>query len=837
MAIMTFAPMVSGCFGGLNFSCEINPLDSPTVAIYPESKCITWDSIHGATQYLVYCNDKHVGTVESSHENTVYKYEFGEHIDSVGEYEFYVVAKPKSISRGKSQPSEKLEYVCEHVNDYYPGISQMPVQTASELIPITIDGMTATFTPLTSQVDGYELHMTSNLSGYKVFPLDISTMTNPSGDVVVNLLDSQFNLQDTIYALRIGVVTGESHIVISDIGYVNSEHQGEYTENIYLFDGYINDAYIETLDELRNYVYYNFIHRIDDFTFKISPRLNDLLHVYYEQYTNTGDSASVILQAVADTFNYFIETRDGYSIGSAVIGSANSREFRVRLDFLNSIYLNGEGKPEPIDTLKPPVYYYEEIEWSTFYDTCGYTMRDSDSKYINNAYHFPSDNQFLYAEVESSEELYWAVENHITPICVEDSKAEKIYGTAKGVLNSIISDQMTDYEKVLSIYDWICANTSYDYYALTEGAYDGISATLIPAFYLEGVFDTGYAVCDGFSKAFSLMCNMEGIDAIRIIGYALSGYDENNQELWGGHAWNKVGLDFDTTDDEGQQFYLVDITWTEMLGSYEFDKEYTGGDEVSSHEYFLVDDKYVEDTHKNYEHRSKFNKYVANERYNYYENTYYNFNPKDYSLAVSTTDTKYDLVIKSSDELVSAFYYILVNNLDSIEVVIDYAYMKQLQIDNGGSANDYNSIVNNLKSEMENKKFNVQYLYLRTISNSFKLIEYNSRGNKGLLMVIENNLRIDANNEAGLLTNFFSHYEITGEYDLCITNEMLNISASLFLTMSVTQRLNYCLSQAQSLFASSLASSNINMEFELVSLPQAYDRTTKVKYKVTITLK
>ena len=204
------------------------------------------------------------------------------------------------------------------------------------------------------------------------------------------------------------------------------------------------------------------------------------------------------------------------------------------------------GKAEPELTLTPPAYAYEEIEWTTFYDNCGYTMREDDEKYDSQDYVFASDSQFLYTNVSSSEQLYWAVENKVTPICETGNRAEIIYNKAKDVLNSIISDSMTDYEKVLSIYDWINANTVYDYYALTSEAYAQTSidkwghyytaiesATLLPVYYLEGVFMTGYAVCDGFSKAFSLLCNMEGIDALRIVGTV-------NGE---GHAWNKVEID------------------------------------------------------------------------------------------------------------------------------------------------------------------------------------------------------------------------------------------------------------------------------------------------------
>lgn len=102
-------------------------------------------------------------------------------------------------------------------------------------------------------------------------------------------------------------------------------------------------------------------------------------------------------------------------------------------------------------------------------------------------------------------------------------------------------------------------------------------------YYLEGIFlDKFYkkdmhAVCDGKSKAFVLMCGIEGITAVRISGEASS--DGKN---FGGHAWNKVLLDLNGTGDK--EWYFVDTTWGDV-----------GDDskEFLSHAYFLLSDDEV----------------------------------------------------------------------------------------------------------------------------------------------------------------------------------------------------------------------------------------------------
>lgn len=83
----------------------------------------------------------------------------------------------------------------------------------------------------------------------------------------------------------------------------------------------------------------------------------------------------------------------------------------------------------------------------------------------------------------------------------------------------------TAYEREKSIQDLICNNTSYD-----RGRYDQSCAS---------VFLDGTTVCAGYSEAFELLCNAEGIPAISVTSNF--------------HQWNQVKLD--------GRWYAVDVTW------------------------------------------------------------------------------------------------------------------------------------------------------------------------------------------------------------------------------------------------------------------------------------
>lgn len=146
-------------------------------------------------------------------------------------------------------------------------------------------------------------------------------------------------------------------------------------------------------------------------------------------------------------------------------------------------------------------------------------------------------------DVYNSEELWWAIEHGYRPTFpMEDSVAEEIYERAREVLREIIYVGMSDFEKALAIYEYIVSAVCYDYDAASD--LENVATSANACYYLEGVFLNGRAVCDGKSKAFVLLCGIEGIETVRDFGFSPA------EEV--GHAWNYVKID--------DLWYFVDTT-------------------------------------------------------------------------------------------------------------------------------------------------------------------------------------------------------------------------------------------------------------------------------------
>jgi hypothetical protein len=110
-------------------------------------------------------------------------------------------------------------------------------------------------------------------------------------------------------------------------------------------------------------------------------------------------------------------------------------------------------------------------------------------------------------------------------------------------LSKVKIEGKTEYEKVLEINNFITKTAVYD---PNGGITDKES---IYAHDVYGVFvdRNHYAVCDGYSKAFLLLCEREGIESVVVFGTSTK--DRVN------HAWNYVKVD--------GEWYGMDVTWND----------------------------------------------------------------------------------------------------------------------------------------------------------------------------------------------------------------------------------------------------------------------------------
>ncbi len=192
-------------------------------------------------------------------------------------------------------------------------------------------------------------------------------------------------------------------------------------------------------------------------------------------------------------------------------------------------------------------------------------------------YRFPIDDIAQSVKVQTSEELYYVAECGFRPVPDSGSSADRIYRAARSALLSIITEDMTDVEKAHAIYDYVMWKVVYDNEVLRIGSTE--QSVKYAAYYLEGVFGTReapFAVCDGIAKAYSLLCNIEGLPCVRIAGTAYTGGG------WGGHAWNKVCVD--------GAWYNVDCTWGDYTMGLRNNRGQIVYREMATHEYFLKTD-------------------------------------------------------------------------------------------------------------------------------------------------------------------------------------------------------------------------------------------------------
>lgn len=129
--------------------------------------------------------------------------------------------------------------------------------------------------------------------------------------------------------------------------------------------------------------------------------------------------------------------------------------------------------------------------------------------------------------------------------------------TASSIIDEIITDDMTDYEKELAVYNW-----QFDYVSYDEGHFSPIPVEDLEQYnyYPYGVLKYHSAICVGNATTFKLFMDMLGIDC-KII----------HSTVEGEHAWNLVCLDGD--------WYHVDVT-------------FDGGVEEPGYAYFNVPDSF-----------------------------------------------------------------------------------------------------------------------------------------------------------------------------------------------------------------------------------------------------
>lgn len=173
--------------------------------------------------------------------------------------------------------------------------------------------------------------------------------------------------------------------------------------------------------------------------------------------------------------------------------------------------------------------------------------------------------------------LYTDENGFVTGLEMNYSRSKETGKAELDVLNKKITQicgkvsSLSDYDKIKFLHDYIVKNCSYD----PNGK------NIYSAY---GCLIDGKAVCEGYSKAFAMLCEKAGIPCINIMGEAT-----NKKNKVESHMWNMIMLN--------GCWYHIDVTWDDPKNLFD--------DDYVRYDYFNVNDDMIKS-----DHRSISNKYM-----------------------------------------------------------------------------------------------------------------------------------------------------------------------------------------------------------------------------------
>ena len=210
--------------------------------------------------------------------------------------------------------------------------------------------------------------------------------------------------------------------------------------------------------------------------------------------------------------------------------------------------------------------------------------------WIGNAFHYGCDNGFSYSyyasgrgTVEYTIKLKFNLYANGFDIRINGVSTYNFRNAtnlANGVqafknnVQTILSGCQTGsrYDKLVAAHDWLTTHNSYNPYYLQGYAQSQIGDTPWSSYSgIEGSNDRQAPVCEGYARAFKVLCDKLEIPCILMSGNVQSSGGS------GGHMWNYVQM-------EDGKWYAVDVTWDDpsVVGRYDV----VSGHE--SHDWFLL---------------------------------------------------------------------------------------------------------------------------------------------------------------------------------------------------------------------------------------------------------
>lgn len=140
------------------------------------------------------------------------------------------------------------------------------------------------------------------------------------------------------------------------------------------------------------------------------------------------------------------------------------------------------------------------------------------------------------------------------------------------IINDLINDHQSEYDKVRSLHDYLKSNLEYD--TVAASSHRPNERNIVEAHNIIGALLKNKCVCEGFAKAFKFLCNKIGLECWVVSGKGSSSIGA------GPHAWNIVRIN--------GYYHHVDVTW---------DNQYSDSSAVPNYGYMNLSDEEIAKDH------------------------------------------------------------------------------------------------------------------------------------------------------------------------------------------------------------------------------------------------
>lgn len=383
-----------------------------------------------------------------------------------------------------------------------------------------------------------------------------------------------------------------------------AETLSDFKRNTVTMFGESRDYFIETLDDLKYLLWYHYLY--NDQVWNYNSALTYNLKVY----------CSKNLDTLAEGCGESVATQVGMADNNAEKMKIIATSLLEQCPFLSGYTLGLQGDAGTTQNFclneESNIYMFR---YTDVLDEDGLNRADNQQvlfvgkvdavePFYQRAdnYIFALDTCTTVVDVTTVEQLFLAVQYGAKPNFVGDCKVAKtVYENARQVLLQICDDGMTSYQKVLQIFNYLSNRVNYTDITVGEGTKEYQSASgqslkmgeLMDNYLSGALYDlqNQQASSLGLSKAFVLLCSLEGVDAIVVQGTVkdeLKARASTTEVVpTKAHYWNKVYLNI---ENDGYNWYAIDIANSKL------DVTFTSNDktyQTASHKYFLVTDAYL----------------------------------------------------------------------------------------------------------------------------------------------------------------------------------------------------------------------------------------------------